>query len=244
MKTNHIVLILITIISLGCESSPYVRSDVFLDSHQINGLFVMPIVTELTIGPDFSKLREEMRQQLSESRAIIRQVTSSELQRRGYSLTGFSEDYHDLSDDISEQKALRESVRAYINPSSGSGDFKQLSAILSTILSDSQEALQVALKDGVDSEEEPNNITSYKDYYPEGTDTVLFLFIKSYAAKRSLFGGLTYESTLSAKLQLVRADDGAIILSHRQEFHQVDILDKKSTERAIQHLYSQIPVKL
>ena len=184
-----------------------------------------------------------MHQQLSKNRAIIRQVTSSELQRRGYSVTGFSQDYHNLSDDISEQKALRESVRAYINPGV-SGDFEQLGSMLFTILSDNPEALQETFADGEDSKEDPNIKNSYKEYYPEGTDTALFLFIKSFAAKRGLFGGLAYESTLSAKLQLIRIDDGEIILSHRQEFHQVDILDKKSTEMAMQQLFAQIPVKL
>jgi hypothetical protein len=112
------------------------------------------------------------------------------------------------------------------------------------MFSDSPETLQAALKDKGKDDTDQKNSDSYKDYYPEGTDTVLFLFIKSCAAKRGMFGALTYESTLSAKFQLVRVDDGEVVLSHKQEFNHSDILDRKSTEKAIQKLFTQIPVKM
>ena len=104
----------VALLAGGCATGPYVRSDVFLDAQKVRSIFVMPVVTEVTLDAGCTLDRAKLERRLALSRVKVKEVVAAELTRRGYAVAGFSKDFQDLRDDVPLERALRDAVRTYL----------------------------------------------------------------------------------------------------------------------------------
>ena len=245
MAKPIVLAIAATILISGCATGPYIRSDVFLDPTKVHALFVMPIATEVTLDVNCTVDRQRLTTRLETGRARIREVLARELGRRGYVIAAFAKDFGELREDVPQEPVLRNAVLASVNPGAAVAPVsrEELAGVITALLADGKDG---ARSTAMDRTQRPlvSRSLEARGSYPQETDSILYLFVKSHMAAHGFFGNLTERSTLSVTLKLVSLREQQVIFSASEQFTKADLLNATSLERSVGTVVAEIPVKI
>ena len=257
MKKFLYLIFIVGLIS-GCASGPYVRSDVFIDTKAVKSIYIMPIVTEVTIDSDLQMSQNELQGQLNESKTKIRELLDIELMKRGYSIGGYSKEFNELDENVQDDRLVRATIQEFLHPS-GSAQSDAGSQLIKTFLeqaifsgeltiTDEEGNKRKITKEDIQStttEVDPliSKTLAAKEVFPSKTDTVFYLYVKSYIAKRGLWSSLTENSSVTISVEMINIKEEKVIFAYRTNQSKSDLLYWKSFKESLTGVLDQIPVK-
>lgn len=258
-KSFIFAVLLSTVLVGGCANNPYVRSDIFVDPHSVRNIYIMPVVTEVTVDSSFEISREKLQIDIREAKEKIKHTLKSELAKRGYAVGGYSKEFHKLDKNKHSDNLIRAGVEEFLH-SKGSDLDGPAEALIEALLKEVflKGDFTVTDQDGNKrkiKKEEMEKITESidslvartldaKEVFPENIDTVLYMEIKSFIAKRGLWKSLQEKSTVNIRLKLINISKKKIVFSYQTSHGRSDILHWRSFEKALTEALDKIPVKL
>ena len=263
MKKFFYILILASFFSAGCASAPYIRSDVFIEREGVKSIYVMPIVSEITIDSDAAISKEDLQRGVRDAVEHSKKVLLDEFTKRGYSVEGYSKNFYELDQNNKQDSLVREAVFEFLKPAAASQNYEGqivaevLSQLITTAkitVSDDQgnkKTIDQGEKQAVNEtkkEEEIDHLVkkvlAMNSVIPEGVDTVLFVKVESFIAPRGWFNQLSEKSNINFELKMVSLPKEKIIFSYKNSQEKSDILDTKSFLGSLKQVLAKIPVKL
>ena len=252
---KFIFLSILSIVMSGCVSTPYVRSDIFLDAQVVKSIYLMPIVTEATIDSDMRLTHQRLQLKVDTSQKKIKEFLHTQLVKKGYGVGEYSKKFNDLDSRNNNDRKIKDAIRKFLNPSDRKGNTMEdvIKYFLehATITNTDDEGNTKIIKKGVqdqDTEESIDPLISktlaVQEFLPPDTDTVLYLHIKSHIAKRGFLNSLTDDSSVYIKMKLISISEKEIIFSGRTNRGKSDVLHWKSLRNSLMSVLDQIPVKL
>lgn len=253
------VLAALLVLAVGCAPVAFVQSDAFLDSSAVKSIHIMPLVFEITLDSAVTTPRADLQAGLRETRRNIGETLEHELLRRGYSISGHSEAYHQLDGQRHTDALLRAAVREFVRHH---GRYTEDGAdLFGDAFAHALRNVETAAVDEHGNPVKVKPLGGRKDARPQvdplvtktlaaaealadGTDTALFLEMKSFIAPRRWFGRLREDSTLKVRVQLVSIREKKVIFTYGPSYSGADILHWRSVQRALGAVLARIPVKL
>lgn len=261
---KYIWVVLIPLLSVfsACSTGPYLRTDVFLDNQMVKSIYIMPVVTEVTIDSGLKVKAAELREKLMETKIRISALLKDELSKRGYGVTGYDKEFSALDSDVHADQLMKSAVQEFLHPTGltgGSSDTgtEIVRSLIESIFSSGNmtvtdkhgKKIELIPADRKPSElkETPPLVTKTleaQSLMPKDVDTVMYIYIKSYIARRGLFYSITENSFADVEIKIISLPKGEIIFSDKEGEVKTDILDWKSFKDNIANILARIPVKL
>ncbi|MGE0266997.1 MAG: hypothetical protein AB7S78_00895 [Candidatus Omnitrophota bacterium] len=250
------------ILTAGCASGPYMRSDVFLDHQMVKSIYIMPVVTEVTIDSGLKITASDLRERLMDTKIRISVLLKDELSKRGYGVKAYEKEFSALDSNVAEDQLVKSAVQEFLHPSGSINQTNDAGAAIVQSLIESIfasgnmtvtdkhgkkiELLQPAVQSSGPKEPDPliTKTLEARSLIPPDVDTVMYIYIKSYIAKRGLFYSITENSFADVEIKMISLPKGEIIFSDKEGEVKTDILDWKSFKDNIANILARIPVKL
>jgi len=254
MKKILIVIFLVLFLA-GCSTVPYIRSDVFVDPQAVNSVYVMPIVTEVTLDVGYDISRENLTAMIKESKENIKNMLQEEFTKRGYKIAGYSQEFQSLdSENESDQLAIL-AIKEFLHPTgidsdedSGKEFFKLLFGNMGVKDANGNIKTLKELNKDDEKDEKPSPLVlrtiDMKPVIPKNIDTVMYLEVKSFIARRGLWKSLQEKSTVTVIMKMVGVTEEKIVFSYTASQKNSDILDWQSFKKIFADVINKIPVKL
>lgn len=245
-------------IILGCSTGPYVRTDIFMDSQMVKSIYIMPVVTEVTIDSGLKIPANDLREQIMETKIRISSLLKDELLKRGYGVKGYEKEFSALDSTIPEDQLVKSAVQEFLrplhNPDENGAEVVQ--SLIESIFASGKVTMtdkhgkRFELEQPTDEAVVPQGpdplITKTleaKSLIPSDVDTVMYIYIKSYIAKRGLFYSITENSFADVEIKMINLQKGEVIFADKEGEVKTDILDWKSFKDNIANILARIPVK-
>ena len=248
-------------VMVGCSAGPYVRTDIFMDSQMVKSIYIMPVVTEVTIDSGLKMTADDLREQLLETKIRISTLLKNELSKRGYGVKGYEKEFSALDSALPADQLIKSAVQEFLRPAGpGSGPGDAGAVIVQSLIESifTSGTVTVTDKHGkkfelnqpvekIETPQEPDPLIAKtleaQSLFPPEVDTVMYIYIKSYIAKRGLFYSITENSFADVEIRMVSLLKKEIIFADREGEVKTDILDWKSFKDNIANILARIPVK-
>ena len=173
----------------GCSCAPYIRSDVFIDTQAVSNVYVMPVLTEVTMDTDYAPGKDDLNSTVRTVKDKVKSMVREEFEKRGYRIVGYSKDYQALDLDSKNDEAVRLAVKEFLKEADMGTD-SGLNAVLLKLFLDKngggkedegkKEGASEAKTD--EGKESPGSLVvktlGVRNALPADTDTVMYLEMK------------------------------------------------------------------
>lgn len=263
MKKNLALPVILLLFTAGCARGPYVylRSDIFADSKTVKSVYIMPVVTEITVDSQFDIDQRKFQKYLQERESKIDALIASEFSKRGYACELHHKKYRDLDENDANDRLIKSAVQEFLASSAKtySDDFEFFlkSIILEknflgelTITDKDGNKRKVNLKEAIETEEKKeeellvSRTLDARNLLPGSIDTVSYIKIKSNVAKRGFIGSLREESTVIVTMKLVNLKEERVVFSYGEKQYKRDIYHWKTFEKVLAGALEKIPLKV
>ncbi len=226
---GHIsVLIACLFVLAGCASQTAIQSSAFVDPAEVQHVYLMPIVAEIAVAPDFKGSVVEAREVAKENLFSLDGYVAQFLEDRGYHITGIAPSIYgaDVGDSESVISAWKQVLDA------------QRSRSVSMNITETDDGTVVLSLDSADS------APAFELELPKSTDSVLFLAVRSTIAKRGFFNSKSEACSLQVSAELYQMVESNRIMVHSASLAKADILDLDEAKLVTGRALAILPVKL
>lgn len=234
------IAVFLVLLLAGCAETSYVRSSAFIDADLIKSIYIMPIAEEITIDSDLKTPADKLQTQLKEARQLAKDIIREQFEKRGYLVSGYSKDFSNLDKNDPQDELIRQAIFEFLTPSkikpAASDQDKEEKDIIRLFLESS--ATQIDEQSLVDK-----TIACFA-IFPQDTDTVMFIKIRSHIAKKTFWNSNKEDNTLRISIKMLSLSKKEPVLSYSRSYESQNILDKKQLESALKDILKNIPVKL
>ncbi len=218
----------------------------------------MPIFTEVTIDSGLKISSSELNDRLMNTKIRINALLKYELAKRGYGVKEFEKEFSDLNNEIPNDEIIKNAVLEFVSQASqtthqGKSTQPLVNSLFPSenLIIDDSNGKKIELISGEFGASKKKNVNALvaktldaKNLFPAEIDTIMYIYIKSYVAKRGISYSITDNSFTDVEIKIINLTKEEVVFSDKEGEVKTDILDWTSFKDNIANVLVRIPAKL